>query len=87
MKKTVRVTDKTNAVVIWGKVHVFHYTNKPVDCNHCSLRGYCATYDGVFGHVCKQFKFWWNTYKNGFFKEYKGENSNEYKGDNSNDAN
>lgn len=70
MKKTIEITDKTNAIVIFGEVHVFHYTNKPVSCNQCSLREYCSNFDGVFGHVCKQFKdFWPIAFKHGVFKK------------------
>ena len=70
MKRKIEITDKTNAIVIWGEVHVFHYTNKPVNCNHCSLRSYCANFNGIFGHVCKQFKDWWPTvFKYGVFKK------------------
>ncbi len=78
MKKTIEITDKTNAVVIRGEVHVFHCTNKPVNCNLCSLRGYCAEHDGVFGHVCKRFKDWRPTiFKYGVFKKAKTERGKE----------
>ena len=70
MTKEIRITDNTNAIIIWGKVHVFHYTNKPTDCKQCSLKGYCDNYD-VFGKVCDRFKKNLDTYKGGIFKEYK----------------
>lgn len=74
MKKTLTVTKMTNAIIIWGEVHIFHYTNKQTNCTKCSLKGYCAEYDGVFGHVCDQFKdFWKQQYKYGYFKKERKE--------------
>ena len=77
MKRTIEITNMTNAIVIWGNTFIFHYTNKPVNCNHCSLRGYCSDFNGVFGHLCEQFKDWRPAFMYGVFKKAKTEGDKE----------
>lgn len=77
-----KITKMTNAVVVWGRIHVFHYSRKVLSCDKCSLKPFCD-HRNEFWNMCLAFLKLWpaGPYKDGVFrlaKEIKEENNAEH---------